>query len=327
MKALITGSAGFIGSHLSQRLLEEGYDVVGIDNLNDYYPSFIKKKNVELCNDFSRNLDSKFNFVEGDILNQSIMEEVFDEFNFELVFHQAAQAGVRYSVENPIEPNNINVNGTLNLLETSRKNDVRLFINASSSSVYGETKYLPFDEKHPKTPKSPYGVSKLASEQYCRVFNELYDINTVSLRYFTVYGPRMRPDMAISNFVRRCLNNKSPIIYGNGKQTRDFTYIQDVTKANIELISKKEAQGEIINIGSGENISIKKLAKEIIKETNLEKEPIYSEKKKGDVKNTYADIKKAKKLINYEPKFGIKEGIKKYIDWYKKNKDWYKNNK
>ncbi|WGI17677.1 GDP-mannose 4,6-dehydratase [Methanonatronarchaeum sp. AMET-Sl] len=324
MDVLVTGGAGFIGSHLTMGLLDKGLDVVVLDNLNDYYSPEIKEKNLELCRDRANETDGGLEFIEGDVRNRDLVEGVFGRFGFDVVFHEAAQAGVRYSVENPLEPDRVNVEGTLNLLEASVDYGVGRFINASSSSVYGETEYLPFDEKHPKTPRSPYGVSKLASEQYTRVYHELYDINTISLRYFTVYGPRMRPDMAISNFTKNCLNQKPPQIYGDGQQTRDFTYIDDVVKANLKLLDNKKGYGEPINIGSNQNITIEQLAQKIIDITGYQGKPKYTNKKKGDARHTYADITKAKQKINYQPTTTLQQGLKKYKKWLKNNKNWYK---
>ena len=181
------------------------------------------------------------------------MNELVDDATF--VFHQAAQAGVRTSVGNPREVTDINVEGTLNVLDAVRESPIERVVFASSSSVYGKPSYLPYDEAHPTTPMSPYGVSKLAAENYVWVCGDLYDIPTVALRYFTVYGPRMRPNMAIINFVSRCMDDESPVVYGDGTQTRDFTYINDIVRANTKLLDTDAADGEVLNIGSTDNVS------------------------------------------------------------------------
>ncbi len=240
-----------------------------------------------------------------------------------MVFHQAAQAGVRTSVEQPQKVNDINVSGTLNVLEAARNADVERVVVASSSSVYGKPEYLPYDEDHPTTPVSPYGASKLAEEHYTRVYHEVYGLPTVSLRYFTVYGPRMRPNMAISNFVSRCLNGESPVIYGDGTQTRDFTYIDDVVMANTKLLRNDAADGEIMNIGSTDNIAIQTLAEEIRDQLSPDLELEYADRHDADAEHTHADISKASELIGYEPTTTIRAGVEKFTEWYRQNRDWY----
>jgi UDP-glucose 4-epimerase len=202
-----------------------------LDNFDDYYDPLIKRKNVE---PFLQNED--FHLIEGDIRDKSLMKDIL--IGTDYVFHEAAQAGVRISVEDPMKPHEINATGTLNLLETALDSGVKKIINASSSSVYGKVEYLPFDENHPNQPVSPYGVSKLLAEHYCRVFEELYGLKSVCLRYFTVYGPRMRPDLAISIFTKAALKNEPITVFGDGEKTRDFTFIDDIVKANIICMKK-----------------------------------------------------------------------------------------
>jgi len=239
------------------------------------------------------------------------------------VYHQAAQAGVRTSVDNPRKPHEINVDGTLNVLDAARDSDVERVVLASSSSVYGKPEYLPYDEDHPTNPVSPYGVSKLAAEQYARVYSELYGLSTVSLRYFTVYGPRMRPNMAMTNFVSRCLNGKPPVIYGDGEQTRDFTYIDDIVRVNEQLLTDDSANGEIMNVGSTDNIDIQTLAEVVRDELAPELELEYDEARTGDAEHTHADVSKANELLSYEPTVDIREGVAQFIDWYQDNREWY----
>jgi UDP-glucose 4-epimerase len=209
-RIVITGGAGFIGSHIAAEVAKE-YEVVIIDNLDDYYSPDLKRRNLEILL-----ANPNVRFIEGDITDTDLLRRVIDS-DVEFVYHEAAQAGVRISVENPFKPNNVNVLGTLNVLKASLDAGVKRVINASSSSVYGKVKYLPFDEAHPTMPVSPYGVSKLAAEHYCRVFSEVYGLPTVSLRYFTVYGPRMRPDLAISIFTRKMLANEPIMVYGGAR--------------------------------------------------------------------------------------------------------------
>lgn len=306
-KIVITGGAGFIGSHIGERCAKEGHEVVLIDNLDDYYSPQLKKENIECVL-----ASGKATFVHGDITDLELLRTVIDK-DVDFVYHEAAQAGVRISVENPFKANEVNVLGTLNVLQASLESDVERLINASSSSVYGKVEYLPFDEKHPTQPVSPYGVSKLAAEHYCRVFYDVYGLPTVSLRYFTVYGPRMRPDLAISIFTRKMLKNEKITIFGDGTQTRDFTYIDDIVQANKKLLDSSNADGKVMNIGSGNRISVNDLAmylKEIIESSS---DLIYAELQKGDAEHTLADVSLAKELLGYKSCVNIHEGLRRFV--------------
>lgn len=306
-KIIVTGGAGFIGSHIGERCAKEGHEVVLIDNLDDYYSLQLKKENIECV------LKSgKASFVHGDITDLGLLRKVIDK-DVDFVYHEAAQAGVRISVENPFKPNEVNVRGTLNVLQASLEADVDRLINASSSSVYGRVEYLPFDEKHPTQPVSPYGVSKLAAEHYCRVFYDVYSLPTVSLRYFTVYGPRMRPDLAISIFTRKMFKNETITIFGDGTQTRDFTYIDDIVQANKKLLDICKADGKVMNIGSGNRISVNDLAMNLKEIIGGSSELIYAELQKGDAQHTLADVSLAKELLGYESCINIHEGLRKFI--------------
>lgn len=320
MNILVTGGAGFIGSHLTEAFLQKGHQVVVLDKLDPYYDTGIKKRNIERCRKAG---DDRFDFVEGSITDEDLVEDIFEEFAIEFVYHEAARAGVRSSVEQPKFYEENNVGGVLTLLETAVDYGVKRFVNASSSSVYGRPDYLPYDEEHPNYPKSPYAVTKLAGEHYCKVYTDIYNLLTVSLRYFTVYGPRMRPNMAISNFVSRCVAGEPPVIYGDGEQTRDFTYIDDIIMANLSLLDKDAADGEVLNIGSSDNITINELADHVIAETGIDTEPVYDEAKEADARHTHAEISKARELIGYNPTIDIKEGVSQFIRWYKRNRDWY----
>ncbi|WP_266081631.1 GDP-mannose 4,6-dehydratase [Haladaptatus caseinilyticus] len=321
MQIVVTGAAGFIGGHLAEQFVKNGHDVVALDNFDEYYDIGIKKYNVESARDAAAESTGDYKLVKGDVRDESLVNSLVKDADF--VFHQAAQAGVRTSVDDPQKPNSINVDGTLNVLDAARDSRTDRVILASSSSVYGKPQYLPYDENHPTTPVSPYGVSKLAGEQYARVYNEVYGLSTVSLRYFTVYGPRMRPNMAISNFVSRCMHGDSPIIYGEGDQTRDFTYIDDIVEANRSLLQTDAADGEILNIGSTDNISILELASVIRDEIapNLDLE--YADRHEADADHTHADISKASDLLGYEPTTSIRDGIVDFITWYRDNREWY----
>ncbi|WP_214019935.1 NAD-dependent epimerase/dehydratase family protein [Methanoculleus sp.] len=308
-KIAVIGGAGFIGSHIAEEIAKER-EVVIIDNLDDYYSPDLKRRNLEtlLANPSVR-------FIEGDITDLNFLRSVIDS-DVEFVFHEAAQAGVRISVEDPFKPNNVNVLGTLNVLKASLDAGVKRVINASSSSVYGKVQYLPFDEAHPTVPLSPYGVSKLAAEHYCRVFYEVYGLPTVSLRYFTVYGPRMRPDLAISIFTRKMLANEPITVFGDGDQTRDFTYIDDIVRVNRRLLETDAADGRVMNVGGGHRITVNDLIAHLREITGSESEVVYSDRQKGDAEHTLADTSLAGKLVGYRPEVPIREGLGRFAGWY-----------
>jgi len=308
-KVVITGGAGFIGSHIAAEVAKE-YEVVIIDNLDDYYSPDLKRQNLEILL-----ANPNVRFVEGDITDTDLLRRVIDS-DVEFVYHEAAQAGVRISVENPFKPNQVNVLGTLNVLKASLDAGVERVINASSSSVYGKVQYLPFDEAHPTMPVSPYGVSKLAAEHYCRVFYEVYGLPTVSLRYFTVYGPRMRPDLAISIFTGKMLANEPITVYGDGEQTRDFTYIDDIVRVNRRLLETSAADGYAMNVGGGHRITVNDLIAHLREITGSASEVVYSDKQKGDAEHTLADTDLARELVGYRPETTIENGLKKFITWY-----------
>ncbi|MFD1562798.1 GDP-mannose 4,6-dehydratase [Haloarchaeobius amylolyticus] len=321
MQILITGGAGFIGGHLAETFVGEGHSVTVFDNLDPYYDVGIKEKNIQAARNTADRTDGNYELVKGSVTDGETVTGLVS--NADIVYHQAAQAGVRTSVDNPRKPHEVNVDGTLNILDAARNSDVERVVLASSSSVYGKPEYLPYDEDHPTNPVSPYGVSKLAAEQYARVYSEIYGLPTVSLRYFTVYGLRMRPNMAITNFVSRCINGKPPVIYGSGEQTRDFTYIDDIVRVNEQLLSDDSADGEILNVGSTDNIDIETLAAVVRDELARDLDIEYDEARTGDAEHTHADVSKANELLGYEPTVDIREGVTNFIDWYQKNRDWY----
>ncbi len=309
-KIVVTGGAGFIGSHIAERLARNGHEVIIVDNLDPYYSVDLKMKNIDIV------LNSgNTTFINADVTDLARMKEVIDS-TVDYVYHEAAQAGVRISVEDPFKPNDVNVLGTLNVLKASLDSGVKKVINASSSSVYGKVKYLPFDEQHPTEPFSPYGVSKLAAEHYCRLFYEVYGLPTTSLRYFTVYGPRMRPDLAISIFTKKMLANEPITVFGDGEQTRDFTYIDDVVEANKKLLDNKFTDGKVLNIGSSNRISLNDLIENLRSITCSTSSIINAGKQKGDAENTLADVDFGKNLIGYSPLFDIKTGLNKFVDWF-----------
>lgn len=293
MKALVTGCAGFIGSHLVDKLLDLDYEVTDIDCFTDYYSRAIKEANLSNALDHNN-----FKLIEEDILNMHKFPAV------DYVFHQAAQAGVRASWGKSFEIyTRNNIEATQKLLELYKDFAIKKFVYASSSSVYGDAE-LPMKEDSLLKPVSPYGVTKLAGENLCYLYWKNYRVPTVSLRYFTVYGPRQRPDMAIHKFVKAILNNEEITVFGDGTQTRDFTFVDDAVDANM-LAAKNNIIGEVFNIGGGSRISVNALIDEIEKLVENKARVEYIEKQKGDVRDTWADVSKAKALLNWNPRVDI----------------------
>jgi UDP-glucose 4-epimerase len=315
-RVIVTGGAGFIGGHIVDRLLKEGFDVTVIDNL-----SMGRLENI------AQNEDKReFHFVKGDIRDFDLVKNTMKDID--AVFHEAASASVTLSLKNPMLVNDINVLGTLNLLKAAVELDVKRFIFASSAAVYGETALPRKGEEIPPDPTQPYGVSKLAAESYTRSFCKSYGLETVSLRYFNVYGPRQSFDIncayggAITIFLNRLMRSMPPIIYGDGEQTRDFVYVQDIVEANMLALNTKNAVGEFFNIGSGTAISVNQVA-QVLKERLNKKDikNVYAAERPAEVKHGYADISKAKRILNYTPRFLFEEGITNLVDWYSKDED------
>ncbi|KXS47543.1 NAD-dependent epimerase/dehydratase family protein [Halanaerobium congolense] len=312
MKHLITGAAGFIGSNLAKKLLAAGEEVIGIDCFTDYYSRDLKERNIETILD-----NSNFTFLEKDLLKTDLQNLLKD---VDYIYHQAAQAGVRSSWGEDFEIyNQNNILLTQKLLEAAKDaENLKKFVYASSSSVYGDTDQLPMQEDNRLQPVSPYGVSKLAGENLAYLYYKNFKVPTVSLRYFTVYGEGQRPDMAFHIFIKAFLTGGKINIFGDGKQSRNFTYVGDIARANI-LAAKKAPAGEIINIGgSGRGIVLNETL-DLIKElTNCETEINYTEKVKGDVKHTSADTSKAEKLLGYQPRVSFEEGLEREVEWLQK---------
>ncbi len=308
-KVMITGGAGFIGSHLADRLVEQDNEVLVYDIFNTFYGG--KEKNATRLEKHPN-----FHLVRGDILDYGHLRKAMREI--EIVFHLAAQPGVRYSLLHPVETNEVNTAGTLNVLEAARANEVEKIVNVSSSSVYGEQKELPIKETAETHPVSPYGASKLAAEYYCRIYYQTYGVNIITLRYFTVYGPRQRPDMAIHKFVKQLYMNTPLTIYGDGTQSRDFTYVDDIVQGTITTAETENIAGEVFNLGSGHRLTLNELLK-LIAELMGDFKIKYETKKKGDVAHTQADISKAQRRLGYKPRVDMKEGLSQFIRWHKEN--------
>lgn len=319
----ITGGAGFIGSTLSQKLIEQGNKVVTIDNFCDFYNPKIKEDNVkELLQ------NENFKLYKADIRDRQAVKEIFDENNIDIVMHLAAMAGVRPSIENPILYQEVNCMGTQNILEEMREHDVKNGVFASSSSVYGNCKEVPFREDMiVDYAISPYAATKKANEVMAHVYHKLFDMNIIMLRFFTVYGPKQRPDLAINKFTRLMLEDKEIPMFGDGTTSRDYTYIDDIVDGIIKscdyCMNNKKVY-EILNLGNSSPTTLKEMIN-IIGEV-LGREPKIKQMpmQPGDVERTYADISKTKKLIGYQPKTTFKEGIENFVKWYKENENLYK---
>ncbi len=307
MRIVITGGAGFIGSNLAEVLaLAPNNEVCVVDDL-----STGKVENLPIA--------SGIEFIKGSITDLQLMNEVLADADF--VFHQAALPGVQRSIEDPAHANEVNIRGTLNVLMAARDAGVKKVIYASSSSVYGDTPELPKREGMTPNPLSPYAVTKLVGEYYCKVFNDVYGLNTISLRYFNVYGPRQDPHSeyaaVIPRFVFRVLRGEPPVIYGDGQQTRDFTFVKDVVNANI-LAMNSDATG-VYNIASGRMISIQELATLITRLTGRDSdlEPVFDKPRKGDVRHSLADISRARAVMGYKPEYSLERGLEETLRWFK----------
>lgn len=315
---LITGGAGFIGSTLTERLLNENNKVLCIDNFCDYYNPKLKEKNVE---EFVKN--KNYSLYRIDIRNRDDVKNVFDENKIDVIVHLAAMAGVRPSIENPLLYQEVNGIGTQNILEEAKLHNVKSLVMASSSSVYGNCKEVPFKEDMiVDYAISPYAATKKANEVMAHVYHKLNDMNIVMLRFFTVYGPKQRPDLAINKFTRLMLEGKRIPMYGDGTTSRDYTYVDDIVDGickSCDYVINNDNVYEIINLGSNNPVSLKEMINTIGEVLNVEPKIEVLPMQPGDVDRTYADISKAKKLLGYSPKFTFKEGIQKFIDWYKDN--------
>lgn len=310
-KFLITGGAGFIGSNLCEKLVNDGYQVICLDNL-----STGKMENIK----FLLN-KSNFKFIEGDITNLDTCLKASKGVNY--ILHQAAWGSVPRSIKMPLEYEEINIRGTLNVFEAARINKVQRVIFASSSSVYGDSPILPKVEHTIGNVLSPYALTKKVDEEYARLYNNLYRVETVGLRYFNVFGAKQDANgmyaAVIPKFIKAILNNEQPIIFGDGLTSRDFTYIENVIEANLKACLAPKAAGEVFNIAYGGQVTLNQLFEVLTSLLGSNLKPTYTEERAGDIKHSNANIDKARKLLNYEPKFNVKEGLKLAIDWYKNN--------
>ncbi len=311
MKILITGGAGFIGSHTTRRLLERGNEVVCIDDFNDYYDPALKERRVQEF--FGK---PGYRLYRADIRDFDTLTRIFQDNIFDKIIHLAARAGVRASLENPFIYQDTNVRGTLNLLELARAFGVQNFVFASSSSVYGGNAKIPFSESDPvDLPISPYAATKRAGELLCYTYHHLYGLNVSCLRFFTVYGPWGRPDMALFKFSKLILAGKPIEMYGDGTTRRDFTYIDDIVAGIIAALDKNYPY-EIFNLGNSRTVELKYFIQVI--ETALGKKALIKQlpMQPGDVPVTFADISKARDMLGFDPQTPIEEGVRKFADWY-----------
>jgi UDP-glucuronate 4-epimerase len=311
MNFLVTGGAGFIGSHVCERLLREGHSVWAWDDMNPFYDPTIKQRNVEEIGATG----GRFEFVRGDILEEAALRALFRRVRFDQVIHLAARAGVRPSLEAPALYQRVNVEGTVNVLEGARQNGVKKISIASSSSVYGVNSKVPFSESDPIfSAISPYAASKLACEALGHVYHHVYGLDVAMLRFFTVYGPRQRPDLAIHKFASLLLADKPIPVFGDGSTARDYTFISDIVDG-IMAVTKKEFGFEIINLGGSHPVTLQRLIELVESATGMTARIERLPMQPGDVPVTYADVAKAQRLLGYEPKVPIEAGIRQFVEW------------
>ncbi|MCF8011400.1 MAG: GDP-mannose 4,6-dehydratase [Clostridiales bacterium] len=314
---MVTGAAGLVGNKVAEMLLKQGYIVIGIDNLNEYYDVRLKQWRLD---NLSNN--SNFRFYQIDIENKDALEVVFNMHDIDAVINEAARAGVRYSLENPCIYLSTNAGGCLNLLELCNKYEVSKFVLASTSSLYAGQK-MPFREDLPvNTPISPYAASKKSAEAMAYSYHYLYGLDVTVLRYFTVYGPAGRPDMSYFRFIKWIIEGTPLEVFGDGNQSRDFTYIDDIANGSIKAL--KPVGYEVINLGNNNPDKLSKMISLIEEYTGKKAQIKYKEAHKADMPSTHADITKAQSLLGWEPEIGLEEGIKRTVEWAKENWDWLK---
>lgn len=313
---LVTGGAGFIGSHVAERLLSDGARVVALDNFDPYYDPALKRANLA-----SFSAHPNFRLIEGDLRDGDAVSRIFSGERIEAVFHAAARAGVRPSIADPLLYEEVNIQGTLRLLDASRRAGVGNFVFSSSSSVYGAANRVPFSEEDPADfPISPYAATKRAGELLCYTYHHLYRVPATCLRFFTVYGPRQRPEMAIRYFTRLIEEGRPVPMFGDGSTRRDYTYIADVVEGVVRALAEPR-DFEIINIGGAVTTTLRDLVAKLSAALGKEADIRRMDPQPGDVPMTFADVTKGKRLLGYEPRTSIDEGLKKFIIWYKKTTD------
>ena len=315
MQILITGGAGFIGSTLADRLIKENNKIIVIDNFNDYYDVRLKEENVSV------NMDNpNYRLYRGDICDRELVKQIFEENKIGIVVHIAARAGVRPSLEDPLEYVRSNIDGTINILENMKNFDVKKIVFASSSSVYGNCKAEKFSEDLKVTePISPYAATKSACEQFLYTYSKLYGIQALCLRFFTVYGPKQRPDLAIRKFIELIEKDEPIQVYGDGTTMRDYTYIDDIIDGIVGAINYDKTPYEIINLGGGSPVTLTEMIKTIEDILGKCAQKEYLPMQLGDVDKTVSDISKARRLLNYNPQISFKDGVRKFVEWRNSN--------
>ncbi len=321
---LISGGAGFIGSHTCESLLNRGYNVVSIDNFNDFYSPEYKKENIERIRNAANSANNGFRSYEGDIRDTYFLDRVFEESHPDIVIHLAACAGVRPSILNPVLYTDVNVNGTVNILECLKKHHINKLLFASSSSVYGNNVKVPFCESDPvEKPISPYAATKKAGELICHTYHHLYDINVACLRFFTVYGPRQRPDLVIYKFTKLISEGKPIPFFGDGSSERDYTFINDITDGILKAatwVDNDDKRFDIFNLGKSNTIALSRVVKTIENELEMRAVLDIKPQQPGDVNKAYADISHSKAILGYNPVTEFEKGIKVFVDWYKQHR-------
>lgn len=340
MTYLVTGGSGFIGSHLVEALFKNGHSVINIDNFDDFYDYKIKLKNTlesvgktpefrfsnkesDIQKVIETTKSSNYQLYFQDIRDFNGLKEIFENHKIDMIIHLAALAGVRPSIERPLEYEEVNIKGTLNLWEVCKEFKISKFVNASSSSVYGNNDKVPFSEEdNVDKPISPYAATKKCTEILGHVYHHLYKINMIHLRFFTVYGPRQRPDLAIHKFAKLMSENQEIPFYGDGSTSRDYTYIDDIIDGilkSIKTLEEKKSCFEIFNLGENEVVNLQKMVGTLEEEMNLPAKKNLLPMQQGDVQKTNADISKAKKIIGYQPTTNFQNGIKNFVEWFLKN--------
>jgi len=311
---LLTGGAGFIGSHLGERLASEGYRVVVLDNFNDYYDPDRKRDNARRLEEMDVAVE------EGDIRDRATVERLFERNDFDAVVHLAAMPGVRASVQRPATYFDVNLNGTIVLLEAARHVPGIRFVFGSSSSVYGMSERLPFREDDPDLrPVSPYASSKRAGELICYTYHHLYDLSITALRFFTVYGPRQRPEMAISRFTEKILAGEEIPLYGDGSARRDFTHVRDVVQGTVRAVERCGGF-HVYNLGESETVTVLELIRRISEHAGREARVRRLPAEAGDVPATWADVTRAREDLGYDPRVSLDEGLRDFVDWYRRSR-------
>ncbi|MBD3614979.1 MAG: GDP-mannose 4,6-dehydratase [Gracilimonas sp.] len=314
LKIVVTGGAGFIGSHLVDRLLKEGHTVTNIDNFDPFYDESIKRENIKGHLEYD-----SYTLHEVDIRDKEALDKAISD-DTDVIVHLAAKAGVRPSIADPIAYQEVNVAGTQNILEVAREKDIKQFVFASSSSVYGKNPNVPWKEDDAVLqPISPYASTKVSGELLGHVYSHLYHIRFLALRFFTVYGPRQRPDLAIHKFLKLMNEGKKITLYGDGSTRRDYTYIDDIINGVMAAIEYKDSMYEIINLGNNQTVELLELVEAIEKASGISAKKTFGPEQPGDVKQTWAEVEKANKFLNYKSNYSIEKGLVKFSQWYRKN--------